>query len=461
MAQLANKTATSKTAMSKTVSTSRRIRRRSVVAGLCAGALAPFIPRLNEVTAQSADAVRRLVLVFSPNGTIYDDWRPRDDDSFGPILEPLEPLRDKLVVLDALNMVQGPGDNHQEGISKLWTGCDLEGNDIDTGPKNTALAAGPSLDQTVAEAIGTQTAYRSLEFAVRPGDAGGLGLAWHRMVYAGPSQPIAPERDPYAMFDRLFDGRAGLDESALEQIRRERQSVIDQVRGELQSLSGIVGQTDRHKLEAHLDAIRSIETRLISNAATCDPSVLEAETQDRMDPESNNNFPTIVRLQSDLLALALRCDLTRVATLQWSHSVGGERHSWVQDGANNHHGASHEDAQENVAAYLTLVNRWYAEQFGYLLQQLDAVPEADGSLLDNSIVAYGNELGRGSSHSLSRIPFVLAGGAGGRISTGRVLRFDGEEHNRLLVSLGQAMGLDIESFGNVDKGNGALPGLLG
>jgi hypothetical protein len=430
-------------------------RRAFLGAAGSAAALVPFVPLLEREAAGADGAPKRIITIFTANGTLHERWAPTGSESdftLGPILAPLAPYQDKLVILDGLEVIrQGVGDGHQLGMGCLWTGSQLLPGDFGGGDGGSAGYAGhASIDQAIAEVVGAQTPYKSLEFGVQTGGAN----VWTRMCYAGPNQPLPPEDNPQAMFDRLF-ADIGMDPQGIERLKAERRSVIDLVKGDLTSLQSRYGGDDRHKVEAHLDAIRAIEMRNDAAIPACEQPMLDLA----FDPYANDNFPTVVQRQIDQLVMALACDLTRVASLQCSASVSGVVFSWLGHSA-GHHDLSHlGDDDQTMLDQITGVNTWYAEQVKYLLDQLAAVPEGDGTLLDNTLVVWGNELSRGNSHGNMPVPFVLAGGAGGAIQTGRWLTYDQTPHNRLLVSMAQAMDVDMQSFGDNDPGSGGLAGL--
>lgn len=436
----------------------RGFSRRRLLTGLgAAGVLAPFLPMLEpEGRADAGDFPKRLILLFSANGTLHENWVPTGgeyDFELSTILAPLAAYRDQMIILDGLEVIRdGPGDGHQKGMGSLWTGSKLLASDEFAGGDGSSAGwcSHRSIDQEVANAVGNETPYKSLEFGVQTGGAN----VWSRMCYADSNAPIAPEDDPGAMFDRVF-ADLGVDTSALDRLKAERRSVIDLVKGDLQSLQSKMGAADRVKIEAHTDAIREIEKR--NNLAT---PVCEQPVQDHeLDPFANDNFPATTRQMIDQMVMALACDLTRVATLQWSRSVSNIRFRWL-DIEEGHHSISHfGDSDPNMTDWITKINTWYAGEVAYLLERMSQIPEGEGTLLDNSIVVWGNELSRGNSHGNRPVPFVVFGGGQGAFETGRYLTYDRVEHNRLLVSLGQAMGLDLQGFGNNDPASGGLSGL--
>lgn len=455
-----------------------RLTRRAILGALAGSALAPWLPRLGE--AQSAQKIKRMVLCFQPNGVIMDNWRPQGGTIEGAPLGELsrtlaafEPLKSKISVVTGLDMNSIGSDNHQQGMGGMWTGSRMTPDSelSKPAPENAALADGMSIDQAVAQAQTGATRFDSLQFQVDRTSTGGLGPGWMTNIYSGPSQPLVGENDPYKMFDRIFEGFVGNDQAGLAQLRAERRSVLDRVAGDLTRLSGVMGASDKAKLDAHLEHVRSIERRLVDDVLlgpSCDPTVLDEQRADPKDVLANDNYPAMVRLQTDIAILALRCDLTRIVSLQYSYSVSGRVFNWLgydppenTRGALDHHDHSHDwDVTEVSASYLSDIDRWYAEQVAYLVSQLDAIEDGDATLLDNSVVAWGNEMGRGN-HSLDDAPFLVAGGAGGALNMGKNFDLSGSglKHNRLLVSLGRAMGLELEQFGTLDTEFGGLSGL--
>jgi hypothetical protein len=239
---------------------------------------------------------------------------------------------------------------------------------------------------------------------------------------------------------------------------QNKQSVLDVLRGELSDLRNQVGAEEQNKLDAHLDALRRMESSLLGPAQSSGCSAPPAPMA--LDPNAHPSFDKITRSQTDLLVSALGCGLTRVATLQLSHTVGPHVFSWLglQEG---HHTLSHSDDSntDGVAQYVA-AERWIAEQFLYLVQRLDALPEpgADGSMLDHTLLLWAKELADGRLHNCESVPFVLAG-ASSFLTTGRYLQLGGVPHQKLLVSLCQGMGLDNATFGDPTVGQGPLEGL--
>jgi hypothetical protein len=401
--------------------------------------------------------------MFSANGTLAPQWTPTGGETdfvLGPILAPLEAHRQDIVVVQGLFQQGGGGDGHQNGIGGMLTGNTLTpGPFAGVGAEPAGWAAGPSVDQRIAEAVAGMTQLRSLELGVQVGTADN----WGRMSYRVANQPLPPQDDPAAVYDTVF-ADLHTDPGVLARLRQRRQSILDTVGGEYTRLSSRLGAADRQRLDAHLAAVREVETRLttdltIANPACHDPTVTPV-TKD-----ANDSFPAVGSLQMDLLVMALACDITRVASLQWSRSVSQTRFTWlpvpVPEG---HHDLSHRGDDDAAAVdKLTRINNWYAQQFASLLDRLAAVPDANGTtLLDNTLVLWCNELAKGNTHGRVGAPYVLAGSAGGALRTGRFVRYDGQglPHNNLLVSILNAMDVPDRTFGKPDWCTGPLTGLL-
>jgi len=412
---------------------------------------------------------KRLVIMFSPNGTVQETWRPTGNETgftLGPILEPLNPYRNDLIICDGINMDSsndGPGDGHQRGMGHMLTARtlsttgDFEGGG---GGNPVGYPNGPSIDQVIADAVGRTTKFRSLELGVQVHSAN----IWTRMCYAAANRPVAPENNPYLVYERLF-GDLDVNPADLIRQNRRRATVLDLVKNDYQALLPRLDQFDRNKLEAHLDTIRDIESRLdLSVAGVSDNCVKPDEPGmlTRHDPVilphlHESNFEAVGQLQMDMLVSALSCDITRVATLQFSQSVSQQRFTHV--GVNDHHHDLSHAGDSDVAAQakLTTINRWYADQMRYLIAKMKAVPEGNGTLLDNTVILWINELGKGNSHTRRNVPIVLAGGCGGFFKTGRYLRFGGVSHSNLLLTLAHAMGLQsMSSFGEPRHSTGPL-----
>jgi hypothetical protein len=432
--------------------------RRQLLRVLGVGAAtAPLIPALDGWAAPRRP--RRLLLLFSAGGMVPElFWPKAADNGFdftaGSSLEPLEPHKRDLVILNGIpRKLQGVGGAHERAMGGLWTGSRLNPGDQFGGG---GWPSSPSVDQIIARGLKRETDFASLEVGVQPFGPGARGGTMQHMCYAGSNQPIPSEGNPYKLFDRLYGGGQPGSTLTPDQVRAERRSVIDLVKSEIAEVTGKVGRGDRQKIEAHLESTRSIERRLQSGAKGCQMHLGTG----RIDLDANENFPALVKMQTDLLVAALACDRTRVASLQWSRSFSMVRHTWLGNNE-GHHTLSHDPGQKPI---LTAINRWYTEQLAYLLASMKKVPEGEGTLLDNTLVVYCNELHTGWDHKPGPTPAVLCGRMGGALKTGRYVEYPKDTpltHNNFLVSLCQVMGLThIDRIGNLNESRGPIPDLF-
>lgn len=409
----------------------------------------PFIAGLPSLTgAPMPQRRQRVVIMFSPNGTLPADFWPDKegaDFEFKSILKPLEPYKDRTLILNGVyNKIRGDGDQHMRGMSCLLTASELMPGNIQGGSDKPAGWAGSvSIDQEIKNFLQgraeTKTRFGSLEFGVAvPNRAD----PWTRMSYAGANQPIAPIDDPYQMFAKLY-GKMKDKDSLI--------SVLDDVSADLKKISSKLSARDKALLDQHMMLVRNLEQELQNPAAD---AALQ-HPMPELDPGIelvNDNTPEISRMQIDLLVNALSNDMTRVATLQYMRSVGQAQMRWlgVEDG---HHSLSH-DPDDNKESYekLKKINTWFCGELAYLAKRLSETPEAggEGSMLDNTLIVWTNELGKGNSHTLDNIPCVIVGGAPG-IKMGRHLKLDKVAHNRLWMTLAHAMGhQDLKTFGKAE-----------
>jgi hypothetical protein len=432
--------------------------RRDFLRDLGIGAAAlPFFLNLPSLGfANQTTRKKRLVIMFSPNGVIPSNFWPTEVGSEFTLKEsltPLEPFKNRMLTLNGVcDKVQGDGDNHMRGIGCLLTGVELFPGNVQGGSATPAgWASGLSIDQEIkvrnqADAA-TRTRFGSLEFGVMVPDHADT---WTRMVYTGPNKPVAPIDDPYQMFSKLY-GRM--------KDRESLKSVLDDIQDDLKALGTRVSAEDRQLLDEHATFVREMEQELKSTDGSLGHPVPELEKGVK---DQNDNMPKVSKMQIDLMVNSFAADFARVATLQYTNSVGGAKMHWI--GVNEgHHELSHNpDSDEKSKEKLTKINKWFCEQLAYLAQRLADTPEpgGNGSLLDNTTIVWTNELGKGNSHTLDNIPFVLVGN-GLDFQMGRSLKFKKVPHNRLLLSIAHGMGHHLDRFGNPDYcGDGPLSGLV-
>lgn len=452
----------------------KRLNRRAMLRG--AGGVALGLPLLEimgktgPALAQSmpgytaSGAPKRFIVWFTPNGTIPSAWVPtggETDFEFSRILKPLEPFRNKLLIIDGVDQTGEGGDGHQNGMQGMLTGQTLNPGPFKGGDGSTAgWANGISVDQRIAQVLGNDTKLRSLELGVQ---TGGNEDNWNRMSLLGPDQPVPPENSPFKAYDRLFKDFSATPDAAAKAIERDK-TVLDAVSDNFRRLQAKLGAEDKARLDKHLQAVSEIEGRLgLKPKAALDSCAAPMLGDSTQSVTKNENFPLVGKLQMDLLVMALACDLTRVGSIMWNRSVGGATHTWADPTiTRGHHDMSHDgDELTDTVEWLTKINIWYAEQFAYLLKSLNDIPEGDGTMLDNTVVYWCNELTKGNSHSRNDQHYVVAGGAG-YFRMGRYLKFnykDTVRSNNLLLSLTHSMGIEDTSFGKADWCTGPLAGM--
>lgn len=418
-------------------------------------AMLPFVTNLPSL-AVWGKRKQRLVIIFSPDGVVPSAFWPDEEGAnfaLKPSLKPLEAFKERTLILHGVSdRVRGDGDNHMRGIGCLLTGSELFPGNVQGGSDTPAgWSSGISIDQEIKnflqKSAATRTRFGSLEFGVMVPEHADT---WTRMSYAGPNKPVAPIDDPYQMFGKLYGQLK--DQASLK-------SVLDDLREDIAKVKAQVSAQDRQILEEHTSLVREMEKE-IADARTVDVGhavpVIEPGVR-----RVNDNIPKLSKLQIDLLVSSFLADSARVATLQYTNSVGQARMTWLGIGEGQHDLSHEPDSNKDAQEKLTKINAWYAEQIAYLAKRLAETKEPDGSgtLLDNTVIVWTNELGQGNSHTLENIPFVLVGN-GLDFKMGRSLKYSSLPHNRLLMALAHGFGHRIDRFGNPDFcGAGVLPGL--
>lgn len=439
-----------------------KISRRTVLRGTGVAIALPWLEAMGEKTsmAQAAGPPKRAIFMFSPNGYIEERWVPTGTETSFTFaadgtLKALEPHIKDIVILDGVSNLAaapgtGPGDGHQRGMGSMLTGTQLL-----KGPnKGAGLASGISVDQEIVNKLMPPTKLPSLELGVQSRQS---GTVWGYSSYKGSNLPLPPENSPAKVFSRLFadftgGGGASTPDPKALQAALDRKSVLDGAMRNFSTLNAKLGAEDRAKLENHLNTIRELEKRV----STTGSGMTSAMCTKPAEPTDGGDYVAIGKQQMDLLAMAIACDRTRVATLQWSNSFGDARP--LPAITTGHHTLSHDS---NKKVELAQIDAWYAEQFAYLISKLKAIPEGSGTALDNTVLLWSNENSKGWLHDHVNMPFVLAGRAGGALRTGRLLKYTGSvPHNNLLVSILNMMDVPATTFGNPMNCTGPLTGLV-
>ena len=428
--------------------TKKAIPRRTVLRGLGAALALPLldgmVPAFAALRNTPANPVRRLGVVYVPNGMMMEHWTPTTEGTgfdFPTILQPLEPFRDHLQVLSGMHGVASEGP-HARASTRFLTGVPSKPDD------GSDLQASISMDQIAGRVLGRETQLASLELALDGRDfAGscddGFSCAYtNTIAWANEHTPLPMENNPRAVFERLF-GDTGSTDPVVRQARLAKDaSLLDSVTERASALSRDLGARDRSKLTQYLDAVRDVERR-----------IQMAETQsDRELPvvEQPAGIPGTVgehaALMFDLLALAYETDLTRVATFMMGREITGRTYAEIGV-PDAHHPISHHQKDPEKLAKLTKINQYHVQLFSKFLERLRTTPDGDGSLLDHSMIVYGAGMSDSNSHGSKNLPILLVGGDAGR--GGRHIRYQEDTPlANLHLSLLDKMGIPVETLGH-------------
>ncbi|MCA9719283.1 MAG: DUF1552 domain-containing protein [Myxococcales bacterium] len=447
-----------------------RLGRRTWLKGLTAAALGvPLWRAYGPTRARAAGgAARRVIFFYYPDGVVgpSQDGQPtmwhcsggEHDFALSPQLEPLAALKGECLFFNGLTMGPADSGSHPGGAKKLLTA-------VDGG-------FGESIDQLLARTVGADAPYRHLYLGAQANQSNASGDK--HVSYPSPGQSVTPQDDPREAFSLLFGDGGGDGGAGGGEPDPTRVSVIDGVLEDMNALRAELGETERGKLDLHLDALREVEQRIKQPGApppgaSCDAPTLDTGGLDDQSLYAPERFPDILRAQTDLMVLAMACGLTRVGVIQASHHTselimsrfaGSEMYDPGYDMRSHqasHYGASHNPESKEFSSYLAQ-RRWWVAQFAYLLEQLAARPDEGGTMLDSSLVVLCTEVCDGNTHLHDNMPFVLAGRGGGTINPGRLLVREGSRHADLWIALAHAMGEGIGGFGDVSSG--PLSGVL-
>jgi hypothetical protein len=372
--------------------------------------------------------------------------------TLGPIFEALDPFRSQILVLNNLSMQSrdhGPGGDGHHRLPHMLTGIEMA---------DESNAGGASVDQKIAQAIGTGSTFGSLQFGVRIvyNDTNG------RPIWSAPKRVVPALQDPWDAYKRIFGGvmpmasTASAPAAPMVDLKR---SALDFALAESAALRTRLSAGDRERLDSYQESLRDIERRLtmttVSAPGSCTPPTLGTT----IDKAAEANYPKIGKLQMDLIVAALQCNVTRVASLQWGNSNDQCSYSWLGVNALGHDLAHNNGNCDPSGSKKQQVFRWYAEQFAYLLGKLQSIPEGTGTMLDNTVVLWVSEFGESNQHSPDKLLWLLMGNANGYFRQGRVLNCAGRSVNDLHTSLGNAFGITDSTFGNPAYCSGPLADL--
>ena len=434
----------------------RRLPRRTFLRGLGTTIGLPFLDAMRPALAFApSKPACRLAFIYFPNGVQPDSWFPQTEGNVGPlperlsrVLEPLIPYRNDILVLGGLTndggraKGDGPGDHGRAGAAYL-TGMH---------PKKTfgkEIQAGVSVDQVVANAIGAQTRFPSMQLSCEDGIQGGNCDNGYSCAYSNsiswrtPSTPNPPEIRPRAVFERLFGG-PDLDLDPVRRARMERykRSILDSVMDDTRRLQGSLGASDRRKIDEYLYAIREIEGRIQKTELANTPRV--KPTLEMPSTSVPEHYTEHSRLMFDLMTAAFQTDSTRVITFQMAIEQSNRAYREIGI-ADSHHGLTHHGGDKEKIEKCIRINHYEIEQFAYFIGKLKATKDGDGTLFDHIMVSYGSGLGRDHDHD--NLPTILTGRGNGLFRLGRHIKFPSETPlANLHLTMVQQMGVSAESF---------------
>ncbi len=456
----------------------RDFSRRSFVKAVLAGtAGTALVPLLSDDWARAQGAPRRVILMSKTNGMHLPGLFPATPSggeialseiaSPPPLLSSMSRRFKDLVLLGGIEqttMKELPSPNGHHSASHTFTGA--AGTTINSGGVARFDGGGISLDQWLAQQIGktVNLPYPTLNLSV---NGGGDKISWRAR-----DQGVTNEDNPYTVFTRLFGAR-NLPPAQVDQQRAERKSVLDFVSARFAAASKTLGTEDRAKLDFHGQSVRDLEKRLtaVFSQAGCTTPML-AQSNPML--AAQDQMPARISAQIELIVGAMACDLTRVATLKIG-GFGDHALLWLGDEfkrlctpgtcsagkPTSYHDVSHQQFKPDWTPLKQRADQFFLEAMMlYALDKLDAVKEGAGTMLDSTLVVLADDMGNGSSHAQSDIPWILGGRIGGRLKTNRFVHQGKRSHNGVLVAIAHMMGYPVDTFGDAKFG-GLLPGLLG
>lgn len=432
-----------------------RLSRRSVLRGFGVSLALPWLEATHGLAKAAAEAApTRMAFIFVPNGVNLRQWTPRIEGygfDLPPVLEPLAPVRDDLLVLSGLTHDKGrangdgPGD-HARSASVFLTGAQPRKTDGEN------IRSGISVDQVAAQNVGHLTRFSSLELGTNPGrQAGncdsGYSCAYSSNVsWSSESTPVGKETNPRLVFERLFAGgkRSEVDQSQAQRERLQK-SILDFISEDAKKLQARLGRNDNRKLDEYLTGVREVERRLEAGT-TSEARVFDVDYP--IPAGIPEDYQEHMRLMCDMMVLAFQTDSTRVSTLMFANA--GDNRNYRNIGVpEGHHELSHHREDPEKLEKIAKINRFHVQQLSYLLQKMKSIKEGERTLLDHSMIVYGSGISDGNRHNNENLPILLAGSGGGTISPGRHIRYETETPMcNLFMSMLERMNVDVPFVGD-------------
>src|SRR5215475_5116602 len=424
--------------------TSKSLPRRTVLRGIGASLALPFLEAMVPTARAAVKPAHRFLTFYTPNGMAMEYWTPKGEGAsfeFSPILEPLAPFRDKMLVLSGMHSSWNY--IHAGASGSFLTGTPRGGrNEIE-------IFADVSIDQLLARQFASETQVASLELAMDPPNnagacTGNLSCVYtHTLCWRNATQPLPMEYNPRAVFEKLFGDTGSTEAAAREKRLREQKSILDSVTDKLAKLRRELGPGDQEKMNQYTESVRDVERRIEKAEKQTGLELPSLEQPQGVPPV----FEDHLALMLDLQLLALQSDLTRVI----SFMIGKEQSArpYPQIGVPEaHHPLSHHNDIPELIAHMSKINRYHAELFSKYLARLRATPDGDGSLLDHMTILYGSGISNSTRHSGDNLPILVMGGGAGTLKGGRHLTYaDKPTMGNLLVTLMDKMDMPVERLG--------------
>ena len=430
--------------------TKKAIPRRAVLRGIGATLALPLldgmVPALSAIRNTAARGMRRFGVVYVPNGMAMEHWTPKGEGTafeFSQILKPMEPLRDRTLVLSGLN--PGPGGGaHAGAATKFLTATPGKMTD------GAEIHSGTSIDQLLGRELGQYTQLSSLELALDGRDFAGSCDAGFSCAYTNtiswrtPTTPLPMENDPRVVFERLF-GDSGSTDPVVRLARiREDRSILDSVTEKVADLQRGIGPEDRNKMGQYLDAVRDVERR-IQKAEEQSARELPLVQQPAGIPPT---FEEHMRLMFDLQLLAYQTDLTRVVSFMVGREISGRTYNQIGI-PDAHHPLSHHLDDPVKIGTMSKINTYHVLLFAEFIEKMRSTPDGDGSLLDHSLLLYGAGMSNSNAHAPINLPVMLVGGAGGGLKGGRHITYpEDTPMANLLTAIMDALGVPVDQVGD-------------
>ena len=439
--------------------TKKHIPRRAFLRGVGVTVALPLldsmVPAQTPLRQTSASPVKRFVGIWHPHGAAPGYWSPLQEGSnfdFSFITKPLEPFRDRVVLISGLDLPEAMATTEEPGGDHARGAVFLSG----VRPRRNAVSPslGVTIDQLIANKYGRDTILSSIQLGVE--DIGNFGNCnWgyscaytNSISWSSPTEPLPTEVNPRVAFERLFGDGASPEERLAG--RKQNASILDSVTYEIASFKKDLGAGDRSRLDTYLENIRELERR-IKIAMSKTVSEPSGEIPFGLPESKHVHF----RLMYDLIALAFEGDITRSATFMLGRDLSGA--SFPESGFNGGwHGSSHHgDKPDNIANYAKM-NRYHVQNLAYFVDKLKKIPDGDGTVLDHVLIYKGSNMGNSHRHAHEKVPVILVGGIDGTFKGNRHIVFpdNRQRTSNMLLSILHRYGIDRESFGS---STGPLP----